>query len=1151
MPTINNLTTITNNVGESIGNSVSDAFDTMRNTLNSVGDFVTFGSNDRRQGYLGLFLGPIYDTIWKNLSVVITSMLGMEIGDYCNFNDRMYGYMTRLMLINLWEHNTTLAMLCESGSNQANANSRTITHESQMPPYTKGNNYLENVRNIIANEANGEHATSSDIMLPNNPEGPYYRTVNRFPDENGTLRSGDYTWSVSDPNSILTKTKCLFRQRKIKSLISRFGTNADGEPDNTRIPEEGSARTKFGLSRGHNLLTKEAEDNFLSYDKNGYNNPYCRVWTHHYKYDQYNKAMRSFEGDVSEVNNWTGDKWKRKDEGGKELNDGWREGGKNSRWNKSVLNNHSDGLINITPHFNGGGDTNIHSKDCMFSIENLAWKDYDPYSFEEALSWEQRGPLGGRIMWFPPYGLTFNETSQAQWNSNTFIGRGEDVYTYVNTKRSGTLQFYLIVDHPSILDYVSWYEANRDHVKDTDILRYFAGCDDSLKEYAQPTPMTDEGKRGNKLGETVKDYTIKDEEKPSSKVETVEFFTYFPNNYSGMFDIADKEKGGNGLSADFVIKYLLAGTNAQENTKINEQGKPERIFSDIVDYDKMNGNGYEMTNVNGISSVEEEHGSSTYFGIVGNKYPWTKTNKLKDYSPDLNKIWRYRIDGTYNKDGDYKEPGTDNTANLNNIYSNTYAQTLSNYKDTKSFQLNTSLKKQTENYGGTLPETAYTFTEVVEAVARISGRNATILNFFMKKSQINDSDRVEKLKEIFKGNGKNKKTNLESITIEGWSNSHGSNANSETNKKRNEVLAKGRAKTVERWLCESMQDFGWNEVKPTINTEGNKKVGSSDENSLEAKLFRAVKCTLKFKEDDTDKATQTDENGETTQQTFQKVEGRKFAGRDVYRLTTGDTNSEWVKLDSGEMAKILRDQNIVDYADEQFWLDVMNGGSWQNGVKKGMDNARSDTLYNNIRYDQEYHFFRRVQEETPLIYEKLLDKVKFFDPAFHSMTPEGFNARCTFLNQCTRQGDTVGVSDKNRLSASNMAFGRPPYCVLRLGDFYNQLIIINNVNIQYDTSNGVVWDLNDEGVGVQPMLAQVSLDFTFIGGGSLDGPVRRLQNAMSFSYYANTELYDNRSDRPEYDYDRSLTMGGGGKGNMVLDKSSFNNVAIYNPEALN
>ena len=60
------------------------------------------------------------------------------------------------------------------------------------------------------------------------------------------------------------------------------------------------------------------------------------------------------------------------------------------------------------------------------------------------------------------------------------------------------------------------------------------------------------------------------------------------------------------------------------------------------------------------------------------------------------------------------------------------------------------------------------------------------------------------------------------------------------------------------------------------------------------------------------------------------------------------------------------------------------------------------------------------------------------------------------------------------------------------------------------------WDLNPEGAGVQPMLAQINISFKFIGGGDLGGPIRRLQNAMTFNYYANSRLYDNRADRISY-----------------------------------
>lgn len=1150
MPTVNELTTVTNNVGESILSTAGEVFTTLDSTLNAVGDFVTFGSNDRRQGYLGLVLGPIYDAIWQNLSVVITTMLGMEIGDYCNFNDRMYGYMTRLMLINLWEHNTTLAMLCESGSNQANPNSQTITHEAQIPPYTKGNNYLQSVRNIIAGEVVGEHSTTMDIPDPN-WNGVYQKTVNRFPDDNDQ-RAGDFTngdvWSVSDPNSILTKTKCLFKQRKIKSLISRFGTNTDPNPNETKIPEEGNARTKFGLSHGRNLLTKDAEDNGISYTTNGYNNPYCRVWTHHYQYDKYSKTMRPFKDDISEVHNW-GERFKETDE----EKGAWKDG---ARWKKTVLNGRGDGLINITPHFNGGGDKNIHSKDCMFSIENLAWKDYDPYSFEKTLSWEQRGPLGGRIMWFPPYGLTFNETSQAQWNANTFIGRGEDVYTYVNTKRTGTLQFYLIVDHPSILDYVSWYEANRDLVKDTDILRYFAGCDDSLKKYVQPTPLTDEGVRGAKLGITKKEWKPKDPP-PAAQPEEVQFIVYFPNNYSGMFDadtVKDDKEGTSGLGADFVIKYLLSGRNAQQKTVVTSDSVIVQMENSLDTTKKMDGPGYEMEGSGGITEDFGGHETGTYNGIVGNSYRWyvpSKNNPVKEYDPDTNKVWRYRTDGTF------KVPvyGS-NSGHTNNIYSNTYDQSpaSTSYTDNSNYHLNSSLTQQKGNYGTSIPDNAYTFTEVAEAIAEVSKND--VINSFFKDTErgknINkDRDRIKKLVTLF-SDSINPETNLklQSITFQGFANSQGINKVKEVNKARNEILADGRANTIVKWLTGAVP--AWNDVTPNFAGNQVKDAKTGDANALNAKLYRATKCTLSFLQEVTVDATDTEEMDADTEK-FVKLENQKFANRDLYRLANDD-GSKWVKLDDGTLAKIDEDQNIADYADEQFWLDVMEGKyeGWEvEAMKNDTGSTNTHALFNKVRYDQEYHFFRRVKEETPLIYEKLMDKIKYFDPAFHSMTPEGFNARCTFLNQCTRQGNTVGVSDQNRLSASNMAFGRPPFCVLRLGDFYNQLIVIDNVNIQYDTSGGVVWDLNDEGVGVQPMLAQVSLNFTFIGGGSLDGPVRRLQNAMSFNYYSNSELYDNRADRAVYDYDRTLTMGGGGKGNLNLNDSKFRSVEMYNPEKLN
>ena len=49
------------------------------------------------------------------------------------------------------------------------------------------------------------------------------------------------------------------------------------------------------------------------------------------------------------------------------------------------------------------------------------------------------------------------------------------------------------------------------------------------------------------------------------------------------------------------------------------------------------------------------------------------------------------------------------------------------------------------------------------------------------------------------------------------------------------------------------------------------------------------------------------------------------------------------------------------------------------------------------------------------------------------------------------------------------------------------------------------------------MFAKITMSFTFLGGSDLAGPIARLQNAVSFNYYANAGVYDNRAEMVEYD----------------------------------
>ena len=145
----------------------------------------------------------------------------------------------------------------------------------------------------------------------------------------------------------------------------------------------------------------------------------------------------------------------------------------------------------------------------------------------------------------------------------------------------------------------------------------------------------------------------------------------------------------------------------------------------------------------------------------------------------------------------------------------------------------------------------------------------------------------------------------------------------------------------------------------------------------------------------------------------------------------------------------------------------------------------------------------------------------YYQPVFHSQTPEDFHRRLTFLQQCMRQGAAKRyniVDEKGVLRAKNSVFGRQPICILRIGDFFFTKVVIENLNIDYAETT---WDTNPEGFGVQPMIAKVTLQMKVIGGQSLKGPIDALQNAVTFNYYANSNFTkEGLYSRPSEEADR-------------------------------
>ena len=142
-----------------------------------------------------------------------------------------------------------------------------------------------------------------------------------------------------------------------------------------------------------------------------------------------------------------------------------------------------------------------------------------------------------------------------------------------------------------------------------------------------------------------------------------------------------------------------------------------------------------------------------------------------------------------------------------------------------------------------------------------------------------------------------------------------------------------------------------------------------------------------------------------------------------------------------------------------------------------------------------------------------------FYPGFHSQTPEDFHRRLTFLHQCMRQGrglpSKLQEDDAGVLRAKNSVFGRQPVSVLRIGDFFHTKMIIEGLTIDYEDTT---WDMNPEGFGMQPMIADITLNIKLIGGQSLEAPIMALQNAISFNHYANSTF----SNKDVYRYAKNV-----------------------------
>ena len=1113
-------------------------------------------------------------------------------------------------------------------------------------PYTDPNFLIDKWLPKFDTESTRKVGTSRHYS-ESNDDKTNNKKIDNFGANNGTRTSSVESYGPALKTcDLIGKTNSNFNHGKYRTLVARFHTNSEDSKDNTN-PTQTAITEKYGMSHGRNLL-KTTPDT-----PNGYDNPYCRVWTYHHQYHTLNDAIRPFGGIGTkkdlEKEETVGDSGI----GFRTLgtDDGNFKGG-SERLDKYGVLNYKTGLINMAPtakikdYFDEKIDDNsdedkISIKKCMFSIENLAWKDTKNtkmYEFETGgLSAEQKGPLGGRIMWFPPYNLTFNEDVSVNWNQNQFIGRGESIYTYTNTERRGTIGFTLLIDHPSVVDY--WTREGRDGNKlaegnsggvdnisneENTLLRFFAGCDVLM---AKPQEFYQKHIEKIKEEEKKEEPPVQEnppapeEVKPKSKV--LYCLLYYPNNYSGQDDTPN---GSNGVVN--AVDYLMNGIGTQkhvvpsychncknewfpteeelrESMKNHEPltcphcgGKNTVKNLDSVDFavDRKNNvevesttpfpigyfGGYEVRSNHGISVSQAQPEKNyntikkTYADLASNE---KKGQYLTDYDGEpiiagYNGKEKYKLAKQIGSEalslGSAKGNNAGGVSNyvakspyqwyrkrwFYRVDKDTENQKLTlptstseqvNYLDTTSYQYNGNGFDSQLDYLKTafgIKHDAEDHDIIAFTDLYVGLENEFSINTMLKGCY--NEDRVKTLVRPFIENKDSVK--VTKITFYGHASVQGNNKSDEVNKTRNNKLAKYRALTFKSWMASKgfpgVEDAQI-EFKNGVQQSGNK----DDVNDPITKIWRSASVVIEYDVTSVTNAATTelpmveeiiDGEGKPTG-VFQEVtvrtdvdngEQSPKVGRSPFEASqsiimetiqkANQKQANQLGTKNGGILGRLGIDNLIQDNPQKTPITADDGNILEKAVDepKGPKVTRIETIMKGTvnRYDNEGEFFKLLQRNDPFLHHQISEKVKYFDPAFHSISPEGFNARLTFLHQCTRQGSTIENSAFESGTAYNLAFGRPPVCVLRLGDFYYTKILINSLSIQFEQAQ---WDLNPEGIGVMPMFANITLGFVFIGGSDLAGPISRLQNAVSFNYYANTSVYDNRAEMVRYAADKS------------------------------
>jgi outer membrane protein OmpA-like peptidoglycan-associated protein len=853
--------------------------------------------------------------------------------------------------------------------------------------------------------------------------------------KNGTTSNVSFQYINDD-----ISTKYNFREGSILNITQQI---LDSKPQNggdalAHIGHVLDQTSKY-FKDGDRLISRGSGVRYIDNSGKDIGVEYARVWTKDRPYFSYGDTMPLWKESVDKpyyngAKGGTGDTTNSKSNFYRRTGIRRFDGSvMTNTWNLNMApmsdgttNPEFPGSSNIVPNPKGNG---FYAKKYMLSIENLAWgaSTLQGYTVND-LPYSERGPNGGRVMWFPPYDLKVSEQNSAKWEPNTFLGRPEPIYTYQNTERTGQLSFKVIVDHPSIMNLLirEHFKSVNDEDVDKFLNAFFAGAKD------------------------------------------IDFYSLI-RQYSHL-DSDDIK---------MIQNYLGQG------------GSPDDI----------------KRRLNPINSVVENNPGGTT-ALDANK------DKVK-----LTVILPFQND----------DPGPNNS--IKSPYS--YSAVINRFKDEQSKLVNKNkLRKALEKIiTGTTEENKIDCKLIFLTNDIPSDQTGNTINKKIDQFETVFTDAVtsyEKLKNVI-SNLKldlDKKNIYNDVVIN--VSSHTSNVG-ET--KQNYVLSMRRSHSLFLLIFENIKKEGikidlnkWTFINPTsqITASGNEMFIIETEYTFSELGYEGDRKVIFRSYNHGSKNNTINRDCNHTgyfENDLIYYNPLSYGCRASEFIIQYDKNKKEDKPSNGSVNTILGPTGNIPSDKTKPPIDVM---------KRIIMKTLSEEYY-----------FKKLEEDSPMIYTSLKQKLKYFHPAFHSMTPEGLNSRLTFLHQCLRPGNTIpikGLSDDSDINARNTTFGPPPVCVLRVGDFYNSKIIIKDLNIQFEQN---VWDLNPEGIGVQPMIADVTLQITFLGGHGLEKPIERLQNALSSNFFANTEMYDERSE--------STNTKMGGKDSTEFTKEfiqSLNNTLI-------